>query len=323
MDQLISRKASEIKAEPISWLVPDVFPSKALSIIFGMPGLGKSQISLDLAAAVSRGSKFANHVRATRGNVIVMNVDDDPARQIKPRLLAAGADLSRVHVVEGVQGEKGKEVFNLAKHFDALRRKVQEVKSVKLCIIDPIYPNAAGRAGDTANALRNFAEEHNTAVLAIMHPKKAKGGADIHKIAGSQVWGAATRAAWAVDKGQLFPVKLSYAAPNTAFSFGIEPETIKERDATIKTSKVHFWSVDPYEAQPVVKEGQIEKAIAMLTDILGRGEASQMDARTALNNAGISNSTIERAKEKLGVVTRRGKGEQRRMSFWSLPKEGD
>jgi len=62
----------------------------------GEPGLGKSQLPAFLAATVSTNGHRPNREgRAELGSVIVLSAEDDAADTIIPRLIAAGAELSR------------------------------------------------------------------------------------------------------------------------------------------------------------------------------------------------------------------------------------
>ena len=96
MDEiLITHRASDVPPQKIEWLVERVLPLKALSLIFGEPGVGKSQVSLSIAAAVSCGSLMPLGAdKAAKGSVYHLNLEDDFGTIISPRLEAAGADCS-------------------------------------------------------------------------------------------------------------------------------------------------------------------------------------------------------------------------------------
>lgn len=55
---LITQRASDIEPEPVEWLVEGAIPLGMMVVIGGQPGLGKSQIALKLAAAVTTGKGF-------------------------------------------------------------------------------------------------------------------------------------------------------------------------------------------------------------------------------------------------------------------------
>ena len=50
---------SDVRYEPVEWLVKDFIPLEALVLMVGKPGSYKSWLALDLARAVSRGEAFA------------------------------------------------------------------------------------------------------------------------------------------------------------------------------------------------------------------------------------------------------------------------
>ena len=66
-------------------------------VLDGDPGLGKSTVTLDLAARLSTGARMP-HGPSTIGpvNVVVLSAEDGLADTIRPRLDAAGGDPKRV-----------------------------------------------------------------------------------------------------------------------------------------------------------------------------------------------------------------------------------
>jgi hypothetical protein len=97
---LFVRRASEIEPQSIQWLWPFRIAIGKQTLIAGEPGLGKSQLTIALAAAVSTGGHWpCDEGRASLGSVIILSAEDDAADTIVPRLSAAGADLDRVLIV--------------------------------------------------------------------------------------------------------------------------------------------------------------------------------------------------------------------------------
>ena len=71
-----------------------------MAVLGGQPGLGKSQIAIRLAAAVTNGQGLPDGETCIEtGSVIILANEDDAARTIRPRLDAAGADVNKVHIV--------------------------------------------------------------------------------------------------------------------------------------------------------------------------------------------------------------------------------
>ena len=127
-----------------------------------------------------------------------------------PRLIAAGADLSRVHIVSAVlqEGGKGRRTFNLQADLALLEQKIAEIGDVALVIIDPIS-SYMGKTDSHKNAevrgalepASEMAERLKVAILSITHFSKSGSGNNtkaLHRFIGSIAFVGAPRAAFAV-----------------------------------------------------------------------------------------------------------------------------
>lgn len=71
-------------------------------VLAGHPGLGKSQITTGMAAVVSIGGTWpVGRTHCEPGNVVILSGEIDPADTIRPRLEVAGANLSKVIILNG------------------------------------------------------------------------------------------------------------------------------------------------------------------------------------------------------------------------------
>jgi hypothetical protein len=114
-------RTSEILPERIEWLWEGFIAIGRLTGLVGYPGLGKSQVGLDLEATVSTGRDFPGGAsNGKAGHVIILAAEDDPGDTIVPRLIAAGADRSRIHIVKAVKDSVGERPFNLSVDLDRL-----------------------------------------------------------------------------------------------------------------------------------------------------------------------------------------------------------
>ncbi|MFQ5463785.1 MAG: AAA family ATPase, partial [Phycisphaerae bacterium] len=88
----------DVSPEPIHWLWPGKIALGKLSMIVGDPGLGKSFLTLDMAARISTGAPWPDSRETPNpaGGVILLSAEDDPGDTIRPRLDAAHADVSRI-----------------------------------------------------------------------------------------------------------------------------------------------------------------------------------------------------------------------------------
>ena len=205
---LSSRCAANIEPERIEWLWPGRLARGKHTAIAGEPGDGKSQLSIFVAATISRGGEWpCREGRAPLGKVIFFNAEDGAADTVVPRLIAADADLERVHIVSAVQ-DKGRRSFNLQTDLALLEQKVEEIGDVALVIIDPVssymgktdsHKNAEVRG--TLEPLSEMAERLRVAILSITHFSKSGSGNStktLHRFIGSIAFTGAPRAAFAV-----------------------------------------------------------------------------------------------------------------------------
>jgi putative DNA primase/helicase len=237
------RRASEIEAQEIEWLWRDRLAIGKHTLFAGEPGLGKSQLSAWLAAAVSTGRDWPDgQGRAPFGNAIILNVEDDAADTIIPRLRAAGADCSRIYIAAAVQRDDGKSrrMFNLQTDLELLQAKIQQIGNVRLVIIDPVssylgnidsHRNTDVRA--VLEPLAEMASRLRVAVITISHFSKRGDGSANNRIIGSIAFVAAARAAFIIsrdpddDARRLFvPSKNNIAPARDGLGFQIETREV-------------------------------------------------------------------------------------------------
>src|SRR5262249_42940420 len=138
---LVVKCAADIKPEKIDWLWEQRLPLGKCVLVAGEGGLGKSMLLAWIAAAVSRGKEWpCGEGRSRCGSVIILSAEDDPADTSVPRLIAAGANCSKVHILEAVRkdDEQGHRSFNLQVDLHELEKTIDKLDDILLVIIDPI-----------------------------------------------------------------------------------------------------------------------------------------------------------------------------------------
>jgi putative DNA primase/helicase len=206
--KLISQNLSSVALEKVEWLWPGRIAIGKLTLFGGKPGVGKSQLMSHLTAVVSQGAAWpCNEGRTPRGNVVLFSAEDGVADTIAPRLIAAGADATRVTVVKGVEDTEGRKTFDLKADIDLLETAVREIGDVKLIIIDPVsaYMGKIDGHGnvETRSVLEPIAEMADRlriAVIAVTHLNKGGAGNQgvMERFVGSIAFIAAARAGFAV-----------------------------------------------------------------------------------------------------------------------------
>jgi hypothetical protein len=179
---LVSRCAAEIAPEKIEWLWTGRLALGKHTCIAGEPGAGKSQLSIAIIATVTTGGEWpCGEGRAPVGNVIILSAEDGAADTIVPRLLAAGADIGRVHIVSAVRNpDESRRVINLQYDLDLLERKIAKIGNVVLVVVDPVS-SYLGKADSHKNSevrsvlepLSDMADCARVAILSITHFSKS------------------------------------------------------------------------------------------------------------------------------------------------------
>jgi len=91
----------EISEEKVAWLWKPYIAFGKITVIQGDPGNGKTTLALAVAALVSKRRKMPTGNAPTFiGNVIYQSGEDNPQDTLKPRLVACGADCSKIAFIE-------------------------------------------------------------------------------------------------------------------------------------------------------------------------------------------------------------------------------
>ena len=191
---------STIKPQSIRWLWPEWLALGKLHVLAGAPGQGKTTINLAFAATVTRGGRWPDGSHCAAGNVLIWSGEDDPADTLMPRLLAMGADASRVFFVTGARIDGEDRSFDPARDLVQLTGESMRVGGVKLLMVDPIVSAVTGDSHKNTEVRRalqplvDLAAALDCAVVGISHFSKGTGGRDpTERVVGSVAFGAVAR----------------------------------------------------------------------------------------------------------------------------------
>jgi hypothetical protein len=333
-NSLRSARASTFQPRAVQWIWPGRFAIGKLGIIAGLPDEGKGQIFCDIAARITRGELWPCHEgHAPQGNVILATAEDDISDTVVPRLLAAGADLTRIEIVRMVREENRDRMFSLISDLDLLRDKILKVGDVRMVQIDPISAYLGVRKIDSfrttdvravLSPITEFANELKVSVLGIMHfNKKTDVTNALLRISDSLAFGATARHVYAVvddaqNKRKLFvKAKNNLAPPDTkalAYGFGarevgVDPETKTEIWAPHIVWHPQHVDVTATEAMQAASENKSpiarDNAKKFLTDLLAEGPVKKSDIEEAAEANCISGATLRRAKDELGIIAKK------------------
>jgi putative DNA primase/helicase len=147
-------RASDVTTKPVEWEWRARIPKAKLVIFDGDPDLGKSLVTLDIAARKSTGRAFPDGAPCKAGNVLIVNVEDGVEDTIVPRLKAHGADLERVYIFSSVPDVNGgTRLLELPQDIALLENKVRQ-RRANLLIMDPILTMLGGDPTRTRTRVR-------------------------------------------------------------------------------------------------------------------------------------------------------------------------
>ena len=334
-------QASNILPVEIEWVWPQWIALGKFTVLAGAGGTGKTTLALSLAATLTAGGVWPDGVECkTKGNVVIWSSEDDPRDTLVPRLMAAGADLERVLIIEGRIGPAGQlEPFDPATDLDTLYSSVMQIGGVSLLILDPVVNLIKGdmhRANDVRRGLQkivDFASNMDCAVLGISHFSKGSVGTlAVDRVIGSQAFGALARTVLVVGKhdnsefGVFARAKSNISIDQGGYSYLIEHCTIRTReDSCIETTKTVWGDFIDGSASEILSATEknnnvkeYEPATA-LKKILQTGRMSSREIEEVMKANGYSKKQLRTASDKLNVIiTRAGFGPDMR-SYWELP----
>jgi energy-coupling factor transporter ATP-binding protein EcfA2 len=197
--------ASEIKMRAVRWLWEDKIPLGEITLLAGREGLGKSTIAYTLAAWITQGT-MKGWCKGTPRDVLVVATEDSWQHTICPRLIAAGADLSKVHQIEVKTGDIHDEI-SLPVDIELLKRDVEETDAVMI-LLDPLLSRLSANLDTHKDAesrkalepLKRFTDEMQIAALGIIHVNKSNSADAMNSIMASRAFGAVARAVLMVVK---------------------------------------------------------------------------------------------------------------------------
>ncbi|MFI7835471.1 AAA family ATPase [Pseudomonas asiatica] len=334
-------KASTIKAVPIRWLWPGWLAKGKLHILAGAGGTGKTTLLIGLIATITTGGCWPDGSRCSEpGNALIWSSEDDPADTLIPRLTAAGADMSRVYIIQGRTNAQGDtDPFDPANDIGLLRETASDIGGVSLLMLDPIVSAVKGdmhKANDVRRALQSvvdFAEQNLCAIVGISHfAKGGAGSSPTDRVIGSQAFSALARTVLVAAKQEdsdlrvLARAKSNIGTDDGGVSYTIETFTI---DGEITTTRVAWGDLIEGSAREILGDVESTEDDTRLSDddpsealrrILKDGPMVGKQAKSLMTENGYSAKQTRTAREKLSVVTvREGFGKEIR-TLWSLPQ---
>ena len=345
---LVIACASDIRPERVDWLWHERLPRGKCVLVAGEGGLGKSMVLCSIAAVVSRGRDWPNNEgKSSCGSVVILSAEDDAADTIVPRLMAADADLNKVHIIDAVleKDGKGHRTFSLQADLSALEQKIVELGDVFLVIIDPLtsylgpvdsHKNAELRS--VLEPLGAMAARQRITVIGNTHLSKAQGGSANSRVIGSVAFVNHARAVFMAmpdpdDRARrlFLPSKTNLGRAREGLAYRIADATITGHEGElIWTARVQWDGTVTMSADEALAamaggvraKSAKEDAEAFLLDLLADGPIVTDHIKKDARGVGLAWRTVERAKRELAIKAKKDSEDEPPRWRWHLPFSG-
>ena len=317
----------QVEIEKIDWLLYPFIPFGKVTIVQGDPGEGKTTMVLQIIAKLTKGQAVLpsdsdesaleeKTMDLEPVNVIYQTAEDGLGDTIKPRLLSAGADCSRVMVIDD-----NDQALTM---MDARLEEAIIKTKARLVVLDPIQ-GFLGAAVDMhrANEIRPLmkriavlAEKYHCAIILIGHMNKNSNGKSSYRGLGSIDFQAAARSVLIVGRIKDEPeirvvchVKSSLAPEGKSIAFRLDKDTGFEWIGEYDISADDLLSGD--------NRGQkIHAAKEFLKEVLASGSVAQTKVAEEAESRGIKKKTLWNAKKELEIDSVKIGNQW----FWMLPE---
>ncbi|HLP85465.1 MAG TPA: AAA family ATPase [Phycisphaerales bacterium] len=310
---------AQVKSERVRWLWPGRIGLGRLTLLAGRPGEGKSFVTMDLAARLSRGVAWPDGQPCECGGVVLVAGEDDPSDTIRPRLEAAGADLRQIVMLEGRKGTNREGVsvvqaFTLS-DVETLRAVLAKRPNTKLVIIDPIGDFMGANVNSNQDTevrailgpLARLAREFDCAILLVAHTRKSEASHPDDTVLGSRAYTGIARCVLHVmaDKDSptrklLLPGKSNNgkAAAGLAFTIDDDPARVVWEPEPVAITAMDAMAA---AADAPAKRRRASEAIDFLQETLADGPMPAKQLFELARKARHSRRTLERVQVEAGV----------------------
>lgn len=301
--------AADIIPAVVRWTWRDRIPAGKVTVIDGRPGLGKSAMTIDIAARLTTGREMPDGSGpATEPcTVLLITAEDDWEDTVVPRLMAAGADLDRVYRLDDLSIPDG---------VDDLERYIREVNAA-LVIIDPLVAFAPSRLNlyrdqDARAALKPLAAvagRTGAAIVGLRHVNKAQGIPAQDRGTGSVAIGGAARSNLIAGPDPdheghfvLAPIKNNLGPKAPSLGYSLEFAEVSLPDGCADVVVVRWQGHVAVDADDLVMGERQGEAQAFLKEQLADGPKAAKTLEALADSRGLSwTGAVRRASERLKV----------------------
>ena len=300
------RYFSEVRVREVDWLWHPYIPFGKITVIQGDPGDGKTTLILNIAALLSRGLPMPESTDySLPTSVLYQSAEDGAEDTLKPRLMSAGADCSRIAFID--ESECGLTLNDVR-----IENAIKATKA-RLLVLDPLQAylgegNEMNRADGVRPMLKQLAavaERTGCAIVIVGHMNKASGSKSIYRGLGSIDITAVARSVLLVGRIKNdTPVRVMAQQKNSLAKEGTPIAFEINEDSGIRWIGEYDISVDELlngESGAPSDSGKVTVVMEKLTELLADEEVPCGRLYEMFREMDMGKRTVDRAKKALGV----------------------
>lgn len=316
--QLVVTRADQIKPRRQLFLDDEkVLPIGTLTSFVARGGEGKTALAFDYVAKVTTGT-LPGIFEGQPRNVLIVAPEDDKAAQIAPRLIAAGANLANVGILEMRVNDSDGYTYTESPNLDADLQAIADAAenvNVALIVFDPVTASMIANLDKAKDVRRELgrldqlAKQLEIAIICVQHVRKGSGGALADRASGSHAFRDVVRSSvqFATDEETGLHVatidKDNYSGlKGYSWAFTLEPVTLEIDGEQLDTIKVqHKGRSDITVADILARDAGGERMSTLdtvsewLKEYVGAGQRDRAEVLAAGKAEGFSEATLKRA----------------------------
>ena len=305
-------RMSDVEEEEITWLYQPYVPRGKVTICAAYPGTGKTYLLCYMAACVSTGRSFFNQVpfSADPGRVIYLTAEDGIGDTIKKRLRICGANMDNIATVVEQKMQLAFDSPDIEEFMRGYKPDLMIFDPFKANIGEEAEMHAPNKTRDKLGLISSLAEKYDVAVVLICHFNKNGKGDAITRVLGSTDIMGICRSYIALglvpgedDMKFMSHEKSSLEKRGKTILFEIDPD-----NGGVVYLGENNLTMDDYTAIRNKKRARDAPALEAAKQFIvnnmpeGRRLAKEIKNLAAANK--ISDRSLQRAREELGIITR-------------------
>lgn len=309
--KLILRKLSSYHPEEVDWIWEPYIARDMITIIEGDPNIGKSYLTMYLAAMMTKGGELPDGQQLQKEIVYFFSSEDIPEVTVRPRIEAMGGDARKIYFPGRPFTFTDECIADLDQHLAE--------RNVGLIVVDTLFsflPDGVDTSKPSAirerlHKLAKLAQDHDCAIIIVRHWTKGDRGKAIYRGGGLiDIVGVArsglTIAVHPEDPKLRIMAHMKYSVSEQGESrvFELVMEEGKNRPILVWHGTTDI-TADELEASGNAAPKALDNAVIFLTEELQGGPKQATVIKNTARTKGIATRTIERAKKELGVLSKK------------------